>query len=98
MPSPAVVVGFDVLKQSQLCLVTGQKLMMPYELCFQCVEERLGDRIIPAVALPAHALNAAVQLESCPEILARILDTAIAVNQQSDSRPATHDCLFERHV
>ena len=73
MSSPAVVVEFDVLEQSQLCLVTGQKLMMPYKLRFKCVEERLGDCIIPAVALSAYALNAVILLEFYPEVLARIL-------------------------
>lgn len=57
------------------------------------MEERLSDRIIPAVALSAHALNAAVLPESYPGILARVLDAA-AENHQSGSRPATHDCLL----
>jgi len=86
--SDAIVEGIDVVGHvgDRQFSVLVDLLLDSFLL--QAAEERLGDRIVPAIALPAHArLEMIRTAESAPRVTAE-LGSLIGMNQ-SASRPAS---------
>jgi len=55
-PSP-IIPTLDILKRSQLRLVTCFKINVVDHLTLQCFKKTLGYRIVPAFALSTHTLQ-----------------------------------------
>src|SRR5439155_10799100 len=56
------------------------------ELDFQCREETLGDRVVPAIAPAAHAADDPALLQDALVVTAGILISAIGVMEQARRR------------
>src|SRR5258708_34191491 len=59
-----------------------------YELLLERREEALGNGVVPAVALAAHALVHAVAPQASPKDLAGVLAAAVAVEDETCSGPS----------
>ncbi len=55
MRTPSVVKG-QVVDDAQFCLVSGCESLIVQLFVFQAAEHALRRAVVPAVALPAHAL------------------------------------------
>jgi len=76
-----VVEGFNVIEHIGPSLVTRGVPPPMNPLVFQVVEETLGDRVVPAVALAAHRTLHAVCNQLVLERLAGVLAASVAVMQ-----------------
>jgi hypothetical protein len=71
----------DVLKQIGLDRVAALIAAMKYPLVLHAVEPAFDRRIVPLVALSAHAGNCLHFLNQCPIVVAAILPTPVAAMQ-----------------
>lgn len=90
VPSPAVVVH-DVVQNILLSLVPGLVAAPAYPLLLQGAEEAFRHRIVPAVALAAHAAEEAVQRQQLSHRLAGILRAPVGVEDQARLRESLTD-------
>ena len=58
-------------------------MLMVDQLRFYDAKERLGDSVVPAVPLTAHALDEPMLVQQLSEIMAGILNPAIRMDDQS---------------
>ena len=79
VPTTTVVEGLDVFEDRCTGLGTTDIVVSMDELCLEGREEALRDRIVPAIALAAHAADNPLSAELTPVFLARVLDTAVRV-------------------
>ena len=78
-----VVERLDVLEDRRPGLLPGPEERPIGELGLQRLEERLGAGVVVAVALAAHALANAAELQQPAERSAGVLHAAIGVEQQA---------------
>jgi len=82
MLSPAIVIGLNIYKQLLFRLSLAGKVLVMDQLVLQGMKERLSNCIVPAVTLPAHALDAAMSFKLSTKFTTGILNTSIAVKYQ----------------
>src|SRR6266852_1116428 len=73
MPSPPVVEDLQVLEDSVVGVRARRPVRLVREFDLERREEALGDRVVPAVAAPAHAHDDAVGVEHGAVVAARVL-------------------------
>lgn len=77
-PSP-IVKDFDVIEDISPGKIPGFVDALADAFLFQAAEERFGDRIIPAVAAPAHAWFKIVGLAEAAPVIASVLAALVRV-------------------
>ena len=94
MKSLAIIVeDFHVFEYLRPGVLLASVDLAPNQLCSQGLEECFRPRVIPAVALAAHALNETVPVGNRFELTACVLNSAIGMKHQSpladgdESRP-----------
>ena len=55
MQTLAVVEDLDIIEYLEFCLLSGLKLFHINQFCLESAKEALGDGVVIAVALAAHA-------------------------------------------
>lgn len=73
MPAPRIVEAVDIIADGVHSGILGRSTTPEQHLLPQGAEEALYDRIIPAIALPAHAATHAAGVQGRPMDTARIL-------------------------
>src|SRR3989442_1790589 len=83
MPATTVVEGFDVVEDRIARLAATDVVVSVDELRLERREEALRHRVVPAIALAAHAGDDSPFAEPAPVVLARVLDTAVRVMDEA---------------
>lgn len=100
--APGPVVGhFNVIEDICTGQITGFVYSLPDVFFFQCIEERFGHRIIPAVATSIHARSKAIRPAEAQPVFNAVLTTLNAMKDDLTIRfstPVDHhqriDCEF----
>jgi hypothetical protein len=80
MGTSPIVERFDEVEYAQASLFSGFIFFMVHKLSLEGPKEALGYSVVPAIALPAHALLAPKCFQFLPEIVASILTPSIRMN------------------
>ncbi len=95
MKSLRVIEHDDVFQYVLLCFMASLVVLPLHLLLLQAAKEALNDRIIPTIALAAHAAFKSVSLEQPPEGFTGILRTPVRMMDQTGLRPASPDGHFQ---
>ena len=93
MSPSAIVVRLHVFKDLSFCFVPGLELIPMNQFYFKRVKEALGDGVIPAVALSAHAADELVLGQYGLKVIPGILAAAVGVANKPPGRVAPQDRL-----
>lgn len=87
MDALTIIEPFDVFKDLASCLITGAIPLVGEQFILQGTEEALGDRVVVAVPLPAHAGEHLLTREPAPIGVRRIRAASI---RMMDEIPVPH--------
>lgn len=96
MTSLTIVPGLDVPEDGAARVIPGVPVSLDDQFQFQRGKEAFRDRVVPAVALVAHAGDDPVLGEQRAIVIAGVLDAAIRVMQQTRARTPSAQCHAER--
>lgn len=90
-----VVKPLDVFEQftPRVSQISQVDMIRPFRL--ECSEERLGNRIVPAIALSAHTLDHLMPVYRLTEAVTAVLDALVRVDQKARPRSASIHGAFE---
>src|SRR5690606_675131 len=103
MQAGRVVEALDVLEECPLALGASGELLLLDELRLDCAVETFRDGVVPAVTLPAHALDDPMLLGQLHEVFADELAAPIGMKDQPRSgsprqQRVTHRLAAQRSV
>jgi hypothetical protein len=84
-----VVKDLDLFEEFAFCVFQVFEFDVVSPLGLQRTKERFGNRVIPAVALSAHALHKMVRSDLLSEAIAAVLDAPVGMDQQTRWGTAT---------
>src|ERR1043165_2707622 len=95
MTSLAVVIGFDVFKDSRMRMIKVREGSSTKQLCLEAAEERFGEGIVIVVIYARHALPATVLVQQVAKDKVHVLAAAIGMDDQVCRRFAPLEGFFE---
>ena len=96
MRSFPVIIHFDIFKDFIFSFLSRFKPVAINFLNLQRVDETLGDSVVPAVTLTAHARRDPVVFKQCLIIAAGVLTAPVRVMNQPGLRIPPANSLIER--
>lgn len=91
-----IIEPLDILEQFTSCMRQVAEFDMIRPLGFKRAKKRLGDCIIPAVSLTAHALDTLLRYKRGSKGAGAVLHPLIRVDHEPEIRPSFMNGLFER--
>jgi hypothetical protein len=84
-PLPVIEL-LNILEKSLFRMFSVVKINSRKPFMLQWSEKRFGNRLVPTISFPAHALNKMQPRKCLPESITAILDTAVGMNHQAIGR------------